>query len=212
MFFMLRMFNYITAIIDYVNRQRAKLMDALKPEYFIFFDQVDMPYPERLVNVSAALSAEPAWRYSTDTYTFVEWAIHNTPQQGHSVSLPYLSMEIVANDSVQYDLSDYIEKVKIYCADSEKVSYPCLSSIIGAWMLHSGVVLNPKKTMIVRIIDDSGNTHEITMCSICEDDDESEENLEVLSELDAEVEVGEISEAEPLLSAEEVSTNIEKED
>lgn len=219
MIYLLRMFNYIAAVVDYVNRQSAKVMAALKPEYFVFFDQIDMPYPEHLVNVSANLSAQPAWRYSKDMHTFFEWGLDATSVVGSPESLPYLSMEIVANGKVQYDLSEFVSKVKICCEDSSAVSYPCFSSIIGAWMLDSGVVLDPKKTVVVRIIDDAADMHEITMCGICENDDDEdesteseEEQLETLPEVDAKVAVAELSEAEPLLSAEEVSTNIEKED
>jgi hypothetical protein len=208
MFYLLRMFNYITAVVDYVNRQSAKLIDALKPEYFVFFDQIDMPYPEKLVNVTANLSAEPVWRYSKDTHTFFEWG-YGCPIL--PLSLPYLSMEILVNGTVHYDLSEFVSKVKVCCPDFSAASYPCFSSIIGAWMLDSGVVLDPKKTVVVRIIDDTAETHEITMCSICEEDESEEEQLETLPEVEAEVEVGELSEAEPLLSA-EVSTNTEKED
>lgn len=198
------MFNYITAVVEYTKNMYAKFLNAFSPENYLFFDINDTVYPEHLVNLSANLSATPVWVYSKDTTAFRLYS-----ERGRLVplSLPYLSLEIVLEGEVQYDITEYIEKLKVYTTDNSDGPFPSLVSVLSAWSLHSGVVLDNNKAIIYRIITDSGDTLEVRQYE--ESDVMEDEELD--AETTGEVAAEELSEVEPLLPPEE-STNQDKED
>ncbi len=198
------MFNYITAVVEYTKSVYAKFLNAFNPENYLIFDVNDTVYPEHLVNLSANLSATPVWVYSKDTTAFRLYG-----ERGRLVplSLPYLSLVIVLDGEVQYDITEYIEKLKVYTADNLDGPFPSLASVLSAWSLHSGVVLANNKAIIYRIITDSGDTFEVRQCE--ESDVMEDEELD--AEPTGEVVAEELSEVEPLLPPED-STNHDKED
>lgn len=198
------MFNYINAVVEHTKWLYDKLANAFRPENYLFFDVNDMVYPEHLVDLSAYLSAKPVWIYSKDTSAFRLYG-----ENGNLVrlSLPYLSLEIVLDGEVLYDVTDYIEKLEVYTTDNSDGPFPSLISVLAAWSLHSGVVLDNNKAIIYRIITDSGDTVEVRQYE--ESDVTEDEELE--AETTEEVVAEELSEVEPLLPAEE-STNHDKED
>jgi hypothetical protein len=197
------MFNYITAVVDYVKSSYTKIVSAFHADNYLFFDTYDTVYPEHLVNLSANLSATPTWVYSKDTCVFRLCR----DERLVPISMPYLSLEIVLNGKVMYDMTDYIEKLKVYTTDMSDAPTPSLIDILTAWSLHSGVVLDNKKAIIYRIITDSGETIEFRQNEESDVTEDAELETEVIEESATE----EISEVEPLL-APEVSTNDDKED
>ena len=208
-FYLLSMFNYMTSLVEYVKRQYNKFSNAFLPENYLFFDVNDKVYPEHLVDLSANLSATPMWSYSKDTHMFRLWG---ATEKLVPTALPYLSIEVVLDGEMQYDITSFIGQVKVYSIDAEEAPIPSFMNIIVAWSLHSGVIIDDKKGVTYRIIDDSGNTHEVVINNPYEDSDVTEdEELEQEQEIPNDVPVNELSEAEPLLSAEN-STNNDKED
>lgn len=201
--YFLRMFNYITAVVEYTKQLYEKCVKAFSPENYLFFDTNTAVYPEHLVDTSANLSATPQWTYSKDTTVFRLWG----EEKLVPVTLPYLSLEVLFDDEVQYDVTDYIEKLKVYTADSSDGPFPSLMTVLAAWSLHSGVVLDNNRAIIYRIITDSGETVEVRQYEESEVTEDEELQAESTEELVAE----EISEAEPLLPPED-STNHDKED
>ena len=201
--YFLRMFNYITAVVEYTKLLYAKCVKALSPENYLFFDVNAAVYPEHLVDTSANLSATPQWTYSKDAAVFRLWGEENLVP----TSLPYLSLEVLLDDELQYDLTDYIGKLKVYTTGSSDGPFPSLMSVLAAWTLHSGVVLDSNKAIIYRIITDAGETVEVRQYEESEVTEDAELETETMEEAGEE----EISEAEPLL-APEVSTNHDKED
>ena len=197
------MFNYIMAVVDYVKSSYTKLVKAFHPENYLFFDTTDTVYPEHLVNLSANVSATPKWVYSKDAAVFRLWG----DERLVPVSLQYLSLEIVLDGEVLYDLTDYVEKLKVYTTGHPDAASPSLMDILTAWSLHSGVVLDNKREFIYRIITDSGDTIEVRQYEESDLTEDVELETEPVDEMVAE----ELSEGEPLLSAED-STNYDKED
>ena len=131
---------------------------------YIFFKDLDYPVLEFMTNVESSKSALPVWKYIADQYQFFEWYPGGTTNVQNCVSshaLPYLSMEILDGDEVIYDLTDFIEYVRVYNSTEEKRS-PFLQQIITAWMLHAQTVLNPSRGFKLRYIDMNGDVK--TVC------------------------------------------------
>jgi hypothetical protein len=103
----------------------------------------------------------PDWYYLAESNTFVEWE-HATPLSSltrvNSLQLPVLSMEIIEDDAVVYDLTEFIDNLKIHTLGDE--FFPSVAHILGAWSISSGIVLDTTRGFIVRMIDTQANTIE----------------------------------------------------
>ena len=65
-------------------------------------------------------------------------------------------MEILEEDSVMYDLTDFIGDIKVHTSGA--VVFPSIAHILGAWSLSSGIILDATREFNVRIIDIDGST------------------------------------------------------
>jgi len=160
----LSQYNSIIVFTHKVGQIYKKLSMALKsiytPESYIFFDGIAHPFLEKSVNVTSLKSAVPSWRYIADQYQFFEWGVDgptNVKDSVASYSLPILSMEILDDNEVIYDLTEYIENIRVYKSTSE-VHSPCIEHILGAWTLYSKRVLNPNRGFYLRYINTEAET------------------------------------------------------
>jgi len=71
-------------------------------------------------------------------------------------------MEIVDNDVVLHDLTEFISDIKVYSNDN---IFPSVAHILGAWSLNSGIVVGQCDEIIARMIDTSANTIEMPVCN-----------------------------------------------
>ena len=204
------MYNSFTHGVDncisLVKRTYGALCDMCYPPTYLFFPGNEVPYQYRLVNVDAAGSAKPEWSYVPETNQFVEWPFLDAADTKLSDPLPILSMEIIdAEERVLYDLTDFIEKVKVY-TDKFYGASPCIAHIIGAWALSSGVVLDHVLDLKVRFINTSADTR---LLSIYDTDSEY-----VTQEIQGLVEEEKSDETvdEAVADAVEESTNTTKDD
>jgi hypothetical protein len=127
---------------------------------YIFFKDIEYPVLENLTNVESSKSALPLWKYVADQYQFFEWYPGGTTNVDNCVTshpLPMLSMEILDGDEVIYDLSSFIEKVRVYNSSQEELS-PSVECIVAAWMLDAETVLNPLRYFNIRYIDENADT------------------------------------------------------
>jgi hypothetical protein len=120
---------------------------------YVFFEGSPHAYDAALVQTWASGSAVPRWTYNTTQKVFVAW---NHVAEKKTYSVPYLSIELLHGDRVGYDLTDYIEKVKVRCGAGERL-YPTLPEILAAWSTGSGIVLHPTRHF-VRVVTDEGET------------------------------------------------------
>ena len=77
-------------------------------------------------------------------------------QNGHTYDLPILSMEILAGEDVVCDLTDFIASVKVHTYSMDVL--PSIAHLLGAWSIHSGIVLDRGRNFMVRVIDTRANT------------------------------------------------------
>ena len=62
-------------------------------------------------------------------------------------------MEILENERVIFDLTDFLEKLKIYGN-----TMPSVEHIVGAWQVSSGIVLDVTSPYVVRHITEDADT------------------------------------------------------
>lgn len=171
----LSQYNSIITFTNNIGQIYKKLSMALKsiytPESYIFFDGMAHPFLEKRVNVTSLKSAVPQWRYIADQYQFFEWGSDGPTNIENSVtsySLPILSMEILDGNEVVYDLTEYINNIRVYKSTDGGYS-PCIEHILGAWTLYSERVLNPNRNFYVRYIDNDAETILLSIYGIQEE-------------------------------------------
>jgi hypothetical protein len=163
-FWFLRVYNSVTKITETGVYTAKKIFQAVYgvfvPESFIFFKGIAYPYPEAGINTATSVSATPLWRYLPETKEFFSWG----PEASFadlvtSHTLPVLSMDIYEGKKLVYDLTDFIEKIRVYDHRIVGMS-PCIAHILSAWTVSSGVVLDPSRPFKVHYITDEADTVE----------------------------------------------------
>lgn len=162
--FFLSLYNSLDTIFTQCNNFVGKLYmgirDAFTEKLYYLLENVTIPLPVKSINISASSSAVPDWYYSLDKKQFIQWKF-STPisvllSYYNAYYLPILSMEILEEDSVIYDLTDFIGDIKVHTSGA--VVFPSIAHILGAWSLSSGIILDATREFNVRIIDIDGNT------------------------------------------------------
>jgi hypothetical protein len=133
---------------------------ACSPTYYVFYEGYYTPYLYSKTNPWASGSANASIMYNYDTNTFFPYSLTtrmlDTYMMPSARTLPVLSLEIItSDDTVQYDLTDYIETMKYIQSDNSPV--PTIAQIVATWSLVSHIVLDSKR-FSVRYINDYGDT------------------------------------------------------
>ena len=160
-FWLLFVFNSLstsfTSAAEYVKKIQALYLELSRPEYYIFFK--NSPYPYRLSNTHtwATGSAVPEFVYWANSKIFMPWVsndVYRVEQWENGNTLPLLSLDLVntSDDTVAYDLTDFIEGVR-YVGDT----IPTLNQVIAVWTLASNVVPNLAE-MKIRYVNEDGET------------------------------------------------------
>ena len=155
--------DYVSKGINLSYTVYKNLVEAFSQKTYVFFDCITSPYNLSHVNISASSSAVPHWYYLPDQNTFVGWKLDTTIEsimnsENKGVPLPVLSMEVVENDRVVYDLTDFSQSIKVY-PRIEGV-FPSPAHILGAWSFSSGIVLDRNRDFILRILDTNAEEKE----------------------------------------------------
>lgn len=187
-FWLLSTYNYATNTLATASKFARKLVKAFYgvfvPDTYIFFDKIAHAYSTSKVNAYASTSAIPMWTYNSDTHEFFEWPMAASSRAGDQ--LPLLSMEIAEDGNIVYDITDFIETVRVYNACGE-VCAPYISHIVGAWTLSSGIVLDPSKNFAVHLITNDGESQTLSLNDMTVRYTEEEEAEEQAEEQDQEV-------------------------
>jgi len=165
----LSLYNTFMSFFDGVAHLYKKIRTAIyENKTYIFFNDIAHPVLENMTNVDSSKSALPQWKYIADQYQFFEWypggktTVQNCLS---SDSLPMLSMEILDGDDVIYDLTDFIQKVRVY-KSTEAAPAPSVQHVVAAWMLDAGTVLNPSRNYVVRYINMHAETVDLPLYGI----------------------------------------------
>jgi hypothetical protein len=134
------------------------VVGAFSEKKYVIFEGSPHAYKLDAVHTWASGSAEPKWLYNQTRKEFVAW---DRLENNKAYSLPYLSMEIMQGERIQYDLTDYIGELRVRSMAEERV-YPTRMELLAAWTTGSYVVLHPTR-YTVRVITEEGDTHEYTL-------------------------------------------------
>lgn len=125
---------------------------------YIIFEHDAHPYEAATVQHWASGSAVPRWLYNATRKDFLAWG---DSSETKSYALPWLSLEIIGGQQVHYDLTDFIEGIRVRCAGEQR-QYPTLPEVLGAWTKSSGIVLHPTR-FTARLITEEGDTQGFTL-------------------------------------------------
>jgi hypothetical protein len=156
----LRTHSFLSKAYDVVGSFLGKVYrifsEDSEPTY-ILFENIMHPYNASRVTLTFAASAIPDWYYKPDENVLVQWSF---PTQINTRTPPFpllrstiLSMEILENDRVVFDLTDFLEKTKIYAT-----RMPSVEHIVGAWYASVGIVLDTTSPYVVRHITEGAET------------------------------------------------------
>lgn len=155
MLWLLRIFNTVSYCITETASFIGKVYDAFKIAFgaknYILFEGNCSPYEMDKVNTTASCSAFIEWLYTPDSHTFYEWSSDENQERRN---LPILSLEILHKDHVIYDLTDFLENIKV---ESTEGVAPSIMHLIAVWSLSSGIVLNPRSSFDARVITNTGD-------------------------------------------------------
>ena len=125
---------------------------AFKDRNYIFLEGYSTAFQEQAVNVHASSGAIVDFYYNADKKQFVTGT-------GSKKTLPILSLEILRDGIVTFDLTDFIEGITVYSDNG----FPSVSQIVNAWMIDSHVILTRECDFVVRVISCDGLSHDFSI-------------------------------------------------
>lgn len=130
------------------------VLNAFDKHEYYFMQGYVVPYPRTSVNEYASSSAKVEWIYTVEDNQFT---IHGLQDLPVGASLPILSLEIVRDDSVAHDLTDFVETM-VVIRSTDVPFFPSISQIVQAWVLHSKIVFDVRIEFAARLITTNGDT------------------------------------------------------
>lgn len=149
----LRIYTYVLTAIEtttFVGKKTyLAVSNAITDEQYVFFKNDPVPYPFHKISSSRAAACEPAWTYNLTKNTFTA-----SNRSARYVRLPWLSAVIKYNDMKLYSLDDFIDTVRF---SEMNGTHPDAQTLLSAWSLFTGNVLDKNLEMDLLIIDGDGN-------------------------------------------------------
>ena len=155
------------------------VLNAFDKHEYYFMQGYVVPYLRSSINEYASCSAKVEWIYTVEDNQFTIYGLQGLPV---GASLPILSLELVRDDRVAYDLTDFVETM-VVIRSTDVPFFPSISQIVQAWVLHSKIVFDTRIEFAARLITTNGDT------VVLELDDGRDLGL-VIEESEAEVAVG----------------------
>jgi hypothetical protein len=156
------------------------VVTAFQPCFWVFFKDTHAPYSFQTLSLSAPGSLQPNWIYDSTNLRFIPVIYGELPavtmaRTESRKRLPLLSLEIrskgILNSKCIYDLTDFIEKVRVCYVKNVNYGCPTVAQVIGAWSISSGVILDWSQDIFVNLINQDGDDYCVlpdklhTMCS-----------------------------------------------
>ena len=152
------MYNIVTKLTDVCRNNASRVRRAIstitEPREYIFFHTNPAPYLRTNVNADASGSIKPMWIYNADTRVFYKY--DGDDYIIKPVPLPVLSLEILYENKVVYDLTEFLETVRVAAYDANS---PSVQHLLGAWSLSSGIVLDINRGFIIRFLCTEANMY-----------------------------------------------------
>ena len=160
--------KFVSNTVYYAGRLQHAYSVFTQNNYYVYFENIMIPYVFDSVVFWATGSAAPELMYCANTKTFFPWRPSNKSNPDYNPDedgildmnaqkcLLILSLELIDSDNkVAYDLTDFLEGVRFI--ELEGFPVPSILHVVSAWTLSSGIVPDLRRFRI-RYIDSDGAT------------------------------------------------------
>ena len=124
---------------------------SLQSQLYVFFQGSTYPYRVQDYTISGPGVAPVEWYYNADTKVFLSANLYNTSNEYQTHHFPWLSGEIQYNELTLYDISEFLQQIR--WAGSSR---PSSALVLSVWSLHSGIVLNMRDGLVLKVIQEDG--------------------------------------------------------
>jgi hypothetical protein len=155
---------------------------SFQPREYYFLKGYTTPYRKEDLNIHSSASATVEFLYNADTRVFSDM----TP---HAISryLPILSIDLIRDSAVYYDLTDFVERM-VVVSNLKEFKYPSISQIMSAWAIDSKILFDPSIDFFARVVSEDGETYEFVL-------NDTNDILEGIKAADAEAAAEAVAEA-----------------
>jgi hypothetical protein len=130
---------------------------SLQPREYYFLKGYTTPYRKEDVNIHSSASTTVEFLYNADTRVFSDMTPYTTTKY-----LPILSLDLIRDTEVYYDLTDFVERMTVV-SNAKEFKYPSVSQIMSAWTIDSKVLFDPSIDFFARIVSEEGATYEFVL-------------------------------------------------
>jgi len=151
---LLRIFNSLNTAFESLLGFLGRTVNAAKtivgPQLYYCFYGYPIPLSIIYFDSTSYCSARYEWIYDAVSKYFYcpEEGVIRKGKRGST--LPILGMEILDDEKVVYDLTEFIEDIRIFHRNNETA--PSIAHLLGAWSLSSGIILNMECDYKVRVM------------------------------------------------------------
>lgn len=149
-------FNVLYDWSSFLGAKSSQLWTAVssvfRPQYYYVFDDRSAFYPLKRGQAWATGAQVPSWIYCADTRTFCQWRgtlaltlqMFEVPMYPGRPLQDVLSLELVDGETVHYDLTDFLEGVRIIKASTSDED-PLVAHLVEAWSVSSAIIPDTKR-------------------------------------------------------------------
>lgn len=131
---------------------------SLQTQLYVFFQGSTYPYRVQDYTIAGPGIAPVEWYYNADSKVFISANLYNTSNEIQSHHFEWLSGEIQFNGLSLYDVTEFLQQVRWAGA-----SRPSSALVLAAWSLHSGIVLNLRDGLVLKVIQGDGSESTLTV-------------------------------------------------
>jgi hypothetical protein len=148
---------FLSTASQYTRRVSSSVYRGLQEETYYFFKDSAFPWDARRVKLSSAGSPHVDWYYNADKQTF-----SRSENDGHMHHFPYLTAEIYHGDLALYDITSFTESLRWTGGEVA----PSANHVLAAWYIQTGILLDPSLPLVLRVINEEGETTEIPLHTV----------------------------------------------
>lgn len=125
-----------------VNKTKLALLDSFKDENIYFLKNIAINKNVSLLG----LRNEHEWMYDTSKNLFVK-----NGSETNTHKCPWLSAELVCNELVVGDITEWLEGLRF---QSKKDEYPSFSCLVQSWAVINGHIITSLKDYKVKVLNE----------------------------------------------------------
>lgn len=149
----------LSQLLSTTQTVSTSILRGIQSKTYVFFQGSTHPYRLQEYTLTGPGVPPVEWYYDADKKVFVSSLLYNTSTEYESHHLQWLSGQILYNNLVLYDISEYLQEVK-WAGETR----PSTRHVLAAWSLHSGIVLHSIDGILLQTINEDGTETSIPIC------------------------------------------------